>query len=86
MRKYFYNDGVNEVGPFTLEELREKKISKETKVWFQELGDWKPAGTIPELTELFISVSPPIEKSKSNFNNMENSNNQRPPKTWLSRF
>jgi hypothetical protein len=81
MKKYFYSDGTDKFGPFSLEELREKKISRETKVWFQELGDWKPAGTIPELTELFTLAPSPI--TKSNFNNMENSNNQRPPKTWL---
>ena len=67
MKKYFYSNGTNNVGPFTIEELREKKISRETKVWFQELGDWKPASTIPELTELFTLVPPPIEKSNSNF-------------------
>lgn len=84
MKKYFYNDGANNYGPFTIEELRGKNISRETKVWFQELGDWKPADTIPELTELFTLVPPQIEKSNSKFNNMKNSNNQRPPKTWLA--
>lgn len=80
MKKYFYTDGTNNFGPFTLEELREKNITRETKVWFQELGDWKPAGNIPELTEIFKLVPPPITKieSNSNFNNMENLNNQKP--------
>jgi len=83
MKKYFYTDGTNNFGPFTLEELREKNITRETKVWFQELGDWKPAGTVPELTEIFKLVPPPITKTNSNFNSMENFNNQKPPKTWL---
>ncbi len=56
MKKYFYSDGTNNFGPFTLEELREKNITRETKVWFQELGEWKPAGTVPELifSNLFL--------------------------------
>ena len=53
MKKYFYSDGTNNFGPFTLEELREKNITRETKVWFQELGEWKRAGSVSELNELF---------------------------------
>jgi hypothetical protein len=83
MKKYFYSDGTNNFGPFSIEELKEKEINRETIIWFQELGKWEKAGAIPELTELFTLVPPPIEKSNSNFNKMENSNNQRPPKTWL---
>lgn len=83
MKKYFYTDGTNNFGPFTLEELGEKNITRETKIWFQELGEWKPAGTVPELTDIFKLVPPPITKPNSNFNCLENLNNQKPPKTWL---
>lgn len=83
MKKYFYTDGSNNLGPFTLEELREKNIARETKVWFQELGEWKPAGTIPELSEIFKLVPPPVTITNSKFNTMDNLNNQKPPKTWL---
>ena len=37
MKKYFYSDGTNNFGPFTLEELKEKRITRETMIWFQEL-------------------------------------------------
>lgn len=83
MKKYFYTDGTNTLGPFTLEELRNKNITRETKVWFQELGEWKPAGTIPELTDIFQLVPPAITKPSSNVNSLENLNNLKPPKTWL---
>lgn len=83
MKKYFYTIGTNNYGPFTLDELKEKKISRETKVWFQGLGEWKPAGEVPELTEIFKLVPPPITKSNPNIKNMDNLNNQKPPKTWL---
>jgi len=83
MKKYFYTDGTNNYGPFTLDELKEKKISRETKIWFQELGEWKPAGEVSELTEIFKLVPPPITKTNLNYNSMENLNNQKPPKTWL---
>ena len=87
MKKYFFTDGTNKFGPFTLDELKEKNISRETLVWFQELNDWKSAGEIPELSELFIYTPPPLEKelTTKNNSNMENQNfNQnQPPKTWL---
>ncbi|MCW0483448.1 CD225/dispanin family protein [Gaoshiqia sediminis] len=83
MKKYFYTDGTSNFGPFTIEELQEKKINRDTKVWFQELGEWKAAGEIPELTEIFKLVPPPITKTNSNYNSKENLNNQKPPKTWL---
>lgn len=83
MKKYFYSDGTNNYGPFTFEELKEKGITRDTKVWFQELDSWQPAGQISELTELFRLVPPPIIKTNSNFNAMDILNNQKPPKTWL---
>ena len=81
MKKYFYTDGTNNFGPFTLEELQEKRITRETKVWFQELDEWKSAGEIPELTTVFQLSPPPI--TKANYNRMGSIDNQKPPKTWL---
>lgn len=52
-------------------------------IWFQEPGEWKPAGEVSELTNILKTGTPPITKPNSNYNNMENTNNQRPPKTWL---
>lgn len=62
MKKYFYNDGTNNLGPFTFEELKGKNISKETYVWFEGLADWKKAETIFELNELFSISPPPLKK------------------------
>lgn len=83
MKKYYYSDGTNRFGPFTLDELRRKSITRETKVWFQGLGDWQSAGTIPELSDILNLVPPPITITNLNINTMDNLNNQTPPKTWL---
>jgi len=64
MKKYFYSDGKNNHGPFTVEELKEKGITRETKVWFQELDEWKKAGTVEELNEIFAFTPPPINQPK----------------------
>ena len=66
MKKYFYTDGTDKFGPFTLGELKEKEITRETQVWFHELGEWESAGTIPELQDLFALMPPPIQKQNTN--------------------
>lgn len=81
MKKYFYTNGTNNYGPFSLNELKTKNITRETKVWFQELGEWKPAGLVPELEELFNFAPPPPSQATPINPNMNN--NQTPPKTWL---
>jgi hypothetical protein len=83
MKKYFYTDGTNKYGPFTLEELQEKNISRETKVWFQELKEWQNAGNIPELNEIFKLSPPPITNTNFSVNNISDIKNHFPPKTWL---
>ena len=99
MQKYFYTDGTNNFGPFTLEELRLKNITRETNVWFQGMSTWEPAGNVPELNDLFKLVPPPRGGSNmnypastinqppprmnSNVNYGENMRRQTPPKTWL---
>ncbi len=81
MKKYFYTDGTNNYGPLTLEELLGRNISRDTKVWFQGLDEWKPAQDIPELGEHFEFTPPPVSSSSNQ--NYESINHQRPPKTWL---
>lgn len=60
MKKYFLHDGTESCGPFDIEELKAKKITKKTPVWFEGMEHWKTAGEIPELTSLFSALPPPI--------------------------
>ena len=53
MQKYYYNDGVDRFGPFTLEELQTKNITPATPVWYDGLPNWTPAGELEELKLLF---------------------------------
>jgi hypothetical protein len=63
MKKYHLHNGSEQEGPFTIEELSEKNINRETEIWFEGLDDWKKAGEVEELNELFKIIPPPI-KSK----------------------
>ena len=84
MKKYYYSDGLDKFGPFTLDELKSKGISRNTKIWFDDLGgDWKEAGSVPELSNLFKNIPPPLASTHSNPNILDSSSSGQPPKSWL---
>jgi hypothetical protein len=80
MSKYYYTDGKERFGPFSLEELGGKKISKETLVWMEGLTDWIPAGNLAELQPLFPMGMPNIPPVSSPYNPVMM---EKPPKNWL---
>jgi uncharacterized membrane protein YhaH (DUF805 family) len=60
MKKYYYLEGGDRKGPFTLSELKlVKGFSAETKVWYQGIADWTRAGDIPELSSEFAFAFAP---------------------------
>jgi len=60
MKPYFiYIDG-QQVGPLNFDELRERKINRETLVWMEGKADWQKADTFEELQELFKKIPPPV--------------------------
>ena len=59
MKEYFILNGSNQNGPFTIEQLKEKKITKGTQVWCEEMTDWQDAGEVEELKFLFTTAPPP---------------------------
>ena len=61
MKKYFYTNGIDKIGPFSLEELKEQNLSRDTKVWFYGLDNWKPLYEIEELNSLTNSIPPPLK-------------------------
>ena len=61
MKKYFLHDGTEPSGPFDFEELKAKRITKKSPVWFEGMENWKYAGEVAELNPLFVVLPPPIE-------------------------
>lgn len=57
MRKYYINNGQEDLGPFNLDELRLKRIDRETMVWFFGLESWAKAKSVSELKELLSHSS-----------------------------
>jgi hypothetical protein len=65
MTYYFIKDGDNELGPFTVKQLKSKSIRKDTPVWFAGHQEWIAAGQVYELKEIFAAkVSSRSSKSK----------------------
>ena len=84
MKKYFYSDGTNKFGPFSIDELREKNITEETLIWFQGLSEWLPARNFSELNDVFAPSPPPITSPRAtSYSQSSNIDSQQPPKTWL---
>jgi hypothetical protein len=63
---YFIHDGTEQTGPYTLEQLKSKNISKDTLVWTDGFKDWIKAGDVEQLSSLFVSKPPPLRKKDPN--------------------
>lgn len=59
---YFIHDGNEETGPFSIEELKSKRISRDIHVWREGLSSWQPAGSLQELENVFL-VPPPFSSN-----------------------
>lgn len=57
MSQYYYTDGKERFGPYTMEELKSKDITAETLVWKEGLVDWVPARNLSDLQSLFSSAT-----------------------------
>lgn len=66
MKKYFIQGGNGQTGPFDIDDLKIKKLSKTTPVWYEGLNEWTTAEKIDELKPLFHpSTPPPFEEKKT---------------------
>ncbi len=63
MKKYYYHDGQNQVGPFDLEELKQKGIQKQTMIWYEGMENWQKAENMPELKDILPIAPPPMLNS-----------------------
>lgn len=63
MRTYYINSGSENTGPFTLEELKNLQINKNTLVWYEGMDDWKHAVDLVEFAPFFTVVTPSKKQS-----------------------
>lgn len=62
MREYYYSDGQDKKGPFSINDLKLENLSKDTLIWYEGLKDWVPAEKIEELVEILKVTPPPLNK------------------------
>lgn len=75
MRNYFLHNGIEQLGPFTIEELKIKGINSKTSIWYEGLENWTTADKIDELKSIIQQLPPDFKKNvdtkfvpkKSNF-------------------
>ena len=80
MSQYYYTDGKERYGPFSIDELKDKQIDEQTLVWKEGLPDWVPASKMSELNSLFVAAP----EYTPAFNEAYRSTSiTLPPKNWL---
>lgn len=60
MKKYFYSDGKEKFGPFSIDEMRNQNINKDTLIWYEGLTDWTSASDIQVFVDILEVTPPPI--------------------------
>lgn len=61
MKQYYYSDGLSKHGPFSLEELKARNLSRNTMLWHHPMEHWLPAEQFPELQDLFGDEPPEVQ-------------------------
>ena len=56
LKPYFIAQGSENLGPFTIDQLRERGISPNTEVWADGMEEWQPAYKVTELQTLFEGI------------------------------
>lgn len=82
MKKYFYTNGKEKIGPFTIDGLKGQNLSRETKVWFYGLDNWTTLSEIDELDSITSSIPPQLKTSNAKEN--QNTIEPKPIKQKLS--
>ena len=55
MEYYIASNGQN-LGPYSVEQLAQQRITPDTMLWTQGMPNWAPASQIPELKQLFSGI------------------------------
>ena len=60
---YYFMDKANkQVGPLSLDELKQRGITRETPVWREGMPNWVQAKDIPELQAYIVTPKPYINE------------------------
>lgn len=75
MKLFFIEEKGEQKGPFTISELKEKKVLDSTLVWTEGLEQWVSAKNIDELKPILIASPPPLPNKTHSTTTKDNSLN-----------
>jgi hypothetical protein len=61
MQKFYIHKEDKQQGPFSIDELKDLKISRDTMVWYEGADTWKKAIEVDDLKEIFKNTPPPLQ-------------------------
>jgi hypothetical protein len=64
MEYYLIDEKNQQIGPFTIEQLKTKGVQRKTKVWCEGMENWTDAEQVPELMNS-LNLPPPTPSSSS---------------------
>lgn len=67
MTTYYILEQGQKKGPFNLQELKTKNIQPTSYIWTFGMNDWIEAQKVPELSDLFREIPPPIPPMPPSF-------------------
>ncbi len=79
-KEFFYLDGKDQKGPFTIDQLKQVGLKPDTLVWTEEFESWKPAKDVSELADL-IKKTPPPPPIIDSYQSVTVATNENPTKT-----
>jgi uncharacterized membrane protein len=60
-KQYYIASGKDHLGPFTLSQMKDKKLTPETLIWYEGLAQWTKAEDLEELKrDIPVIISPPL--------------------------
>ncbi len=62
MKKYYIIVDETQAGPYSIEELKEKVITKESLIWAEGMENWVKAESLEAFREIVKNSPPPIPK------------------------
>lgn len=65
MKIYYLHENNVNIGPFSIEELEERKINSFTPIWCEGFDTWKTAGEIDALQPIITELPSPAEISNN---------------------
>ena len=81
MKKFYLHNGKDQEGPFDIDDLKAKNITKETSIWYDGISEWTTAEKIADLNALFKTRIPPPFTAKTIIANQPIKNKSRVGRT-----